>query len=227
MKLANRLIPVLNSKARDINAGLVAYYKFNGNGNDEINALNASLFNVTYAPSQSGQAVKFSGANNCYGSISHSQLFDFNDFSISLWIKPSVSDLGTGIKGLVDKAPTTTATVVRPFWVALSNGKISFSMGNGSINEILLSNLDIVADVWVNVNCVASGSTAAIYINGSLDNTKSLAISRATNSNDINLGRLTSASTSDRYYSGEIDNLRMYNRALQVNEVVSIYQNKL
>ena len=227
MKLANRLIPVLNRKARDINAGLVAYYKFNGNGNDEISALNASLFNVTYAASQSGQAVKFSGASNSYGSISHSQLFDFNDFSISLWIKPSVSDLGTGIKGLVDKAPTTTATVVRPFWVALSNGKISFSMGNGSINEILLSNLDIVADVWVNVNCVASGSTAAIYINGSLDNTKSLAISRATNSNDINLGRLTSASTSDRYYSGEIDNLRMYNRALQVNEVVSIYQNKL
>ena len=227
MKLANRLIPVLNSKARDINAGLVAYYKFNGNGNEDISALNASLFNVTYAASQSGQAVKFSGASNSYGYIAHNQLFDFNDFSISLWIKPTASDLDSGVKGLVDKASTTSATVVRPFWVALSNGKISFSMGDGSTNEILLSNFDIVADTWVNVNCVANGSTATIYINGSMDNTKTLAISRATNTNEINLGRLTSASTSDRYYSGEIDNLRMYNRALQVNEITSIYNNKL
>jgi len=66
--------------------GLVAYYKFNGNANDETESYNGTIFGgATFGNGKYGQALNLDGSND-YVIANNSKNINLNDFTVSAWI---------------------------------------------------------------------------------------------------------------------------------------------
>ena len=80
-------------QAQDLNDGLVAYYPFNGNADDESgNGNNGTVNGATLTTGRNGNtdgAYNFDGTDD-YINAGDRDDFDFgtSDFSFSLWVKP-------------------------------------------------------------------------------------------------------------------------------------------
>jgi len=85
------LVIVLISSSVNINNGLVAYYPFNGNANDESgNGNNGTVYGATLTQDRFGnidKAYYFNGINNFIEIIPNSLITSFGDFTLSAWIK--------------------------------------------------------------------------------------------------------------------------------------------
>lgn len=73
----------------DLVDGLVAYYPFDGNANDQSGNNNHGIENggIQYQPGVSGKAIKFDGVDDYIRVPSSSSLNPVNQLSISFWVK--------------------------------------------------------------------------------------------------------------------------------------------
>ena len=73
---------------------------------------------------------------------------------------------------------------------------------------------------WHYVVGVRDGSNLHMYVDGVLENTGSISDSDYSNNSPITIGAYNSG---DYYFSGSIDDVRIYNRALSEGEVKALY----
>src|SRR5204863_6495858 len=107
--------------------------------------------------------------------------------------------------------------------ICLGQGrKIEFQTGTSSTDYVLTTPMDIASNDWVHVACVADSvsGTKKIYLNGQLSTSTSWAAHAFANSGEpILLG----SSPSHPYFPGDEDEVRIYNRALSSDDIVTIY----
>jgi hypothetical protein len=82
---------------------------------------------------------------------------------------------------------------------------------------------DLFTDQWKHVVVIYSGQTVAVYINGVLSVTNEY-IEPVTYENIISFGG--GYAGGNYIYNGKIDDIAMYNRALSINEISSLYLNE-
>jgi hypothetical protein len=212
--------------------GLVAFYPFNGNANDESGGghngivsravLTADRFGVP------GRAYSFNGTNG-YIRVG-SMITGSQPFTWSVWFRPRFA------------ATNLWATIIcqggDPGWnmmspgleinptnhVMMYPGSMYFYTYTADIGEIVVSNPRSRWDTnsWYQavVTSDADGNRG-IYINGVCEGT-------ATNQpfgqqlGNFYIGGCVSYDL--RYFAGEIDDIRVYNRALPTSEVQQLYQ---
>lgn len=129
----------------DLNDGLVAYYPFNGNANDESgNGNNGNIFGATLSLDKNGtpnKAFSFNGINN-YIEVPSSESINMpanQNFSICFYYKPSsIGPLNGSFHGIIGKMfPTGGTTGPNNGWQIgrnLTSFKFSSRSGN-SANE--------------------------------------------------------------------------------------------
>jgi hypothetical protein len=184
-----------------------------GNGN------NGTVVGATWNPNgEVNGCLSFNGINN-YVQITNTIS---NDFSIAFWVK-TTQTAGTGQwwqgAGLVDGDATGVAN---DFGTALTGGKFAFGVGNP---DTTLVSTNLINDgAWH--QCVAtrvqSNGAIKLYVDGNLQatgigNTKSLTASAS-----LRFGQILSGGG---YFNGNLDEIKIYNRALGNNEVSSLYYN--
>jgi hypothetical protein len=217
------LIPAANSQIPT--NGLVAYYPFNGNANDSSgNGNNGSVYNISSDSDRFGQAGKsfhFNGVNSIV-TINDSTLFNFgtNDFSISLWTRTSVEQPGIY---LISK-------------YALPDGSPGYGVGTGDFTDpyaFLTIQSGTSRDVrgaipfndgmWHNIICVwQRNGRLTIFFDG--NNLASTDISSYSNGVVQNNAKLNIGGRANYpQFNGDIDDIRIYNRALNVTEIGSLY----
>ena len=211
--------------------GLVAYYPFNGNANDESgNGNNGTVNGATLTTDRFGKAnsaYSFNGTNN---SITlplnlNGALLNATKFSFSAFINAKKDGaLFSNWKAY----PLTN-----PFGVliGISGKKLSSSnitgTGIGSKDTIPMNK-------WVHVATVFDGSQIGslkrmkLFINGvqvSTDSAAYAAISDNLGNTATNteIGRWYSQFGFIGYFGGLIDDMRIYNRALSNSEITSLY----
>ena len=141
----------------DLNDGLVAYYPFNGNANDESG--NNNHFTVLGAPNYvdgaKGQGIKFDGDDDC---VYRSTLKSSNGFTWSGWFQAEEDP--TYFVGL--GAPTFQYTPSLSF----IDGKISYSVfRNGSVSYAS----DSPRNFWTHIAiAVENDGTKYLFVNGDL-----------------------------------------------------------
>ncbi len=209
-----------NGTVDDLNTfgiGLVGHWAFNGDLNDRTdNANNGSApSGTTYTTGIDGMpngAFQFGGGR--YVVVPHNAAYNFGtgDFTYSVWLNwgstsyGSVIDknnYGNGIFGLncfVDY-PSAGNFMGRPGELAAGTG-----LGNNT---------------WHHVVMTRTGTTMRIYLNGALSATTTIASTDLNNTSNIFIG--VHGSTSIQHYSGKMDNLRLYNRAITAQEVTDLY----
>ncbi len=180
-----------------------------GNGYD---ALAGSA--VTFAEGHTGESANFSGTDyssylNCQNS---SDLHFTEGLTISAWIKSSgQEDLWASIitKGL-------------QAWRLIRNNSgnsLSFHFNKAGGGEYQANGTIAVMDgQWHHVMAVYDGKSLSLYIDGELDT--SVAAGAVNSSNDpVYIGSRVN-NTHNRNWTGNIDDVRLYNTALSVNNLL-------
>ncbi len=194
--------------------GLVAYYPFNGNANDESgNGHNGTESGgVTYGDGVIGKAANFDGKDD-HIRVSNLNL-EFTDFTVSFWIFPLLlwdwaDPIGTDIWDQFQFHSTHDGSV----YVGVSGDD-----GNRFTPDEIPSNT-VVVNQWQIFTFILENRIGKFYKNGKLIATKRQGVPKkwtafllGSDTNPWNLIR------------GSIDDLRIYNRALSASEIQQLYQ---
>jgi hypothetical protein len=104
------------------------------------------------------------------------------------------------------------------------NGKLAL-LSDRSCNWAYASSTASVAlNAWQHIAAVYDGSRVKYYINGALKDDKAWGGMGQTNTGTLEIGR--QQSTAPGYFTGNIDELRVYNRALSAGELWMHYQSE-
>ncbi|MEM9905138.1 MAG: LamG-like jellyroll fold domain-containing protein, partial [Cyanobacteria bacterium P01_D01_bin.44] len=106
-----------------------------------------------------------------------------------------------------------------------ADGRLSFTanynIGNGNNGGEWLSNTTLTTNQWHHIAATYDGNAVRFYIDGQLDsNVVYTDITFATTSQSLILG----ADLTGSYFDGEIDDARVYNRALSGEEIAELTQ---
>jgi len=171
-----------------------------GNGN------NGTLQNMSGAnySSANGGYLDFDGASD-YVTLPFNT--EYTNISIDVW---ATRDQLNAYNSIMGKYGSSAGYEL----IFNNSGGVRFHTSNQSID----STTSLSADVWYHIVGTYDGSTARIYINGSLDASGST--SRNTNTVNWRIGR---SAWGGNYHNGKISNIRLYNKALTASEVLQNY----
>jgi hypothetical protein len=172
-----------------------------------------------FAAGKHGNGLSFDGVND-YLTAPNSPSLDIsgNELTLSMWIDPTGS---TGDQVVLGKH--WNATMTSPYYqygLELdSNGRVPvFQIGTGSGVQAVSMGSALAVNQWSHLAVVFNGSTAAFYVNGALVATRNLASGITARGNPLRIG--ADAST-QQFYKGLLDDVRLYGRALTPAEVQS------
>ncbi|RLD25902.1 MAG: hypothetical protein DRI75_12645, partial [Bacteroidetes bacterium] len=133
------------------------------------------------------------------------------DFTISAWIKRGASSANTSILSKRDAAYTEGYD-----YKITSTGRFEMSWKNGT-TQTITSDVVIPQDEWHQVAIIYSGGTANLYIDGVLDKTAALTAPVATTQSFYIAA--AGKNTPTAYYEGNIDEVRVWNTALTLDQL--------
>lgn len=218
--------------------GLVAYYPFNGNANDESsNSNNGTVNGATLTADRFGNstsAYDFDGTDDNISVIDNS-LWDFNDgdFAISVWMKPddTVGDpsvayrlVSAGMQFSSDTLWTLGYGNQSSAWPGGTGVRQNFGyFSNSSFANYASSVVIINGGSWYHVVLVRNGNTLYYYHNNVQVGTSSYDLT-TTASGDLCIGARDGGPIGlMEYHKGAIDDVRIYSRALSSSEINTIY----
>ena len=197
-------------------AGLQASYGFD-NGPLGTMALDSSgnYRTATLAGATWSASGRFAGAVSFSGSSSEVDppplgTFYKTGFTLEAWVYRQTSKLDTGIVG------SWSGSQGGPMiWIDHINGDYRLTLGS-SLSTYLDSGQVAAVGRWQHVAATYDGSTARIYLDGTLAATSTFT-GNVGDSNSWRIGAYGSAAGG--FFQGLIDNVRIYGRALSANEV--------
>lgn len=178
---------------------------------------------ATFAAGKTGNAVSLDGSTG-YVSLPDSIVADIADFTIAAWVYwngnagkswTRIFDFGAGTGRYMFLTPKSSTGVMR-FGIAV-NGM----HGERGIN----GNAALPTGQWAHVAVTLSAATATLYLNGAVIGSASDVIFtpwRLGPTAQNWIGR--SQYTTDPYFSGLIDEFRIYGGAMPADQVVALYR---
>ena len=141
-------------------------------------------------------------------------------FSVSVWINPSVSAAGKTILGAYGYTPG-----VNYGWtIYYNNGLIRFLSYSSNGNMDFSSNTSLSLNSWSHVVVTYDSTSCIIYVNGSNDGSASTPGDRTyTSSHPYVLGAGDDGGTIVGYITAKLDQVRIFNKAISLNEVTTLY----
>lgn len=208
--------------ANPINNGLIACYPFNGNTQDQSGFNNhGTNYGATLTTDRFGNsnsAYSFDGSSYILVPNSPSLSSPSSSITIAFWANTSAWSpwFGVNYGSVLSKSNSATTCHYRISLIGtgisgIINDKIwDFFIGTNSLNN------------WDFFVVTINGSTLNYYKNGVLigQNSSPSAFLLSTN-NPLYIGKDDPGFTD--YYTGKIDDIRIYNRTLSYNEVISLY----
>jgi len=195
--------------------GLVAWYPFNGNANDESgNAFHGEINGALLTADrflEPNSAYSFSG--NCQDRIDMlvPEMTENTSFSVSFWAKRN----GTGCYN-------------PRMWEFYGGSRTTQCGWFNDWDSITFSGFPIVGanlenEIWYHFALTNTGDTWEAYFNGEFNNLK--VDSTVINSPDLAIGRMNHPAWDS--FNGEIDDFAIWNRALSAEEVLALYNAQL
>lgn len=198
--------------------GLIAYYPFNGNTNDESGKGNNGVNNGASSTADRfnvySKAFSFNSSNS-YISVPHNSILQpTTGLTVSSWFQIFNSYDGGIILG--------KGTENMSGWYGLkydsSSQTIDFEI-NFSDNTLSKVSVFVSNGGWINVIGTFDGSNMRIYYNGIQANLISVSNNLGANLEDLRIGN----NIDGNQFYGNIDDIRIYDRALNSNEIQQLY----
>ncbi len=200
-------------------SGLVAAYGFNeGTGTRAADAsgnnLAGTVSNATWAVGRFGGALKFSGQSTSRVTVASSPLLQFSTaFTLEAWVNPQVAQQSEPTL-IAKEIPGNLQYVL--YAKGLGVGPNVYTLSGGNYQTAAAAST-IPANTWTHLAATYNGNTLSIYVNGVLTSSNTVSGSLATGSGSLRIGN--NAIFGSEGYSGLIDEVRIYNRALSAAEI--------
>ncbi len=208
--------------------GLVGYWPFCGNANDASgNTNNGTVNGATLTTDRFGNANSaYSFDGNDWIGVSHNPSFNLpgnGDFSFSAWIQTSNAVTEETIiskgHGGGQNQPDVYIFSKIGSQIGLELASVPNAFWNYSANTISVNNWNSVVAIYNSVN-----NQVKFYINGVLGAVSSYPL-LPTSNNDLNqlfFGK-QGYGCNCNFFSGKIDDIAIYNRALTASEIQQLY----
>jgi hypothetical protein len=208
--------------------GLIAYYPFNGNVNDESgngnHGTNHGAILTTDRKGNANSAYVFDGIAN-YISVSNDvYLCPTSAMTLSAWVyADDLNNRHVVVDKRINFNQSPWDSYILCADVATSSQCWMCSLSTNSNQLTVKSPTTTVANTWYHLVLLYDGSKESLYVNGELKNTitKSGTISYS----DMSLFIGTTA-LNDNFMKGKIDDIRIYDRALSILEIQALYNDK-
>ena len=208
-------------KSGDLSNGLVGYWTFDGADISGTTALdksgqgnNGTITGATKKTGKLGQGLKFNGSSDKVLVSYNASLNLPTVITISAWIN---------IKSLA-----TSATIVAKgsnYLLQLNDAsldELTFAFYTGGWREVTTQDLNLQTNTWYHVAVVFDEATNTVYFyaNGALNSSPAQTNDMPNaDASDLMIG----TNSSNEYFNGIIDDVRIYNRALSADEVKRLY----
>lgn len=208
--------------------GLVGYWPFNGNANDESgNGINGTVNGAVLTTDRFGVVDKSYSFSNDDITVNMQNSFFSTDFSISTWV-------------LLDNFNNTY-----PTFVTQQNRYLCLQFANTVnppvVNFYFLNNFQIpgqqvedghvnggaiTLNTWFNVVIVNYNKINKLYINGVFvsSSTSPSVLQGLGLGNYLRFGNGVDLDLPDAEFNGKLDDIGIWNRALTQDEIISLYQ---
>jgi len=226
---ATRPSPINTSRTDRLTDGLVGFWSMNGqdvdlsdsaaevkdttsNGNDGDAKNGASP-----AIGKLGQGFGFDGEDD-YIAVADSNSLDIKDaITVSAWVK--YSSLNKWDRILGKRGSTRSYSLGRDN----NTNEYSFALKlESGDRKGITSNTKITTNQWRHIVGVWNGSTMKLYVDGTKESVRSFAGTLISNASNLNIGR--NGDDGGYELDGDIDNVRIYDRALSGDEVEKLYR---
>ena len=235
VKLIVAIVFVSNVMAQNIPSyvpkdGLVGWWPFNGNANDESgNGNDGTVNGATLTVDRNGKvnsAYNFEGLNNYIDLLSLNSSKIDGDFTISSWIK---------IKSFSSLYPQI---------INGENNYVAIHLGGtGYLNQLEMfkklifyyspgpnhtkSNNELNLNTYYYITSIRKADSISLYINGLKQNASNFNNSKLATGKHIRIGSYSVSVNSDYNrgdFDGQIDDICIFNRALTEQEIKQLYE---
>jgi hypothetical protein len=200
-------------------SSLVAYYKLNGNANDEL-----GKYNGTWSGTAAYDSGKFDKAGNFDGkSYIDLGTKDFHNLinttsTFSVWVK--ISKYPSNSCGFLTGLGTDSSLGKWDYYFNIdNNGHIDVALESGNTDYHFTSSTKLTLGQWNYITIAFENKNIKIYLNGSLIDT----FTGGFGDINTNVNDFIATSNSDVSFIGFIDQIRIFNRALTQDEVRKLY----
>ncbi|THB69051.1 MAG: hypothetical protein D6B27_01075 [Gammaproteobacteria bacterium] len=195
-----------------VDDSVTGYWSFDAVADNEVPDLSGNSNNGTIngteiiAEGMSGSAISFNGENSVDLGVSRFGIEETSEYSISIWFKPEQTFAGH----LIRRGP-----YVYPYRIYANAGRVSSTVRTTGTNY-LHANTWPDAETWYHCLVTYKDGEHRIYINGVLD------------SSDADTGAPNFygnySTMLGEGYSGLIDEVKIFNKSLNQEEVTAVYQ---
>lgn len=215
-------------------ASLTAFYPLNGNINDAgpSKLISTPVGTVTFNADRNNAAARTGVFNTTGGFVvpdNNAMNFGSGDYSVSVWIKTSLSSSGMVWQESGGKGSGDNQTWVRILGSAtnLTSFSTEDAAGGSTINLTAAANGSVATTndgVWHHIVTTRQGLVTTIYIDGTkvAERTSTNGIKVTSNEGAFKVGMQENTSGYLNRFNGMIDDLIIYKKALSQAEVIAL-----
>jgi hypothetical protein len=216
--------------------GLVGWWPFNGNANDESgNGNNGTVNGATLSTDRFGQpskAYSFDGVDDYIDILNNSSFDNLNEITISSWIyinawcSPNVN--GVEFFPMIIQYSTSPQPSYGKFGIQLTKSNLNYFYFNSKNYDFSQGNPNFwSSNQWVQIVVTAENGFGNWYVNGiNVCNTAGASFGTSLNGLNLMFGR-QSPDLNSLFANGKIDDIGIWNRALTACEIADLYNSQL
>ncbi len=198
--------------------GLVAAYSMNiGSGtavaDTSGNNNNGTVANGTWAAGQFGNALVFNGTSTLVSVPDTASLDLTTGVTMEAWVYPTVQP--TGWRAIIVKEQPGNVLYYLHAGSSSANSPAT-GVFVGGAERSLVGGTRLAANTWVHLASTYDGANQRLYINGVQVSTRAQTGAISTSTSPLRIG---GNSVFGEYFTGRIDEVRIYNRALTAAEI--------
>ncbi|HEX7278699.1 MAG TPA: LamG-like jellyroll fold domain-containing protein [Solirubrobacterales bacterium] len=199
--------------------GLVLAYGFEETTGPTVNDVSAANNDGTIngatgtASGKFGRALSFDGTNDRVDVPDAASLDLSNAMTLSAWVRPAAN---TGWRAVLFKERGTTS-MAYALYGSNSGGKPTAENFTGAVNAVPAPSA-LALNTWAHVAATYDGATLRYFVNGAQVASKAVTGAMPNTANPLRIGG--NAVYGD-WFSGLIDEVRVYNRALNAAEITA------
>jgi chitodextrinase len=199
--------------------GLVAAYSFNGGSGSELadssgkgNAGTISGPSWTTA-GKNGGALTFDGVNDLVTVQDSASLDLTTAMTLEAWIRPTT---GTSWRTVVTKEQPNNLVYGLFANSDAAHPSSIVSIGSNPVQDIVRGSAALPASTWTHLATTYDGSQLRLFVNGSQVGSRAVTGVMASSNKPLQIG---GNKVWPEWFKGEIDDVRVYNRALNASEL--------
>lgn len=198
-------------------SGAVSWWAAENDGSDRFNRNNAVLQGDTvFVPGKVGQAFSFDGSGDFAQVVAASSLpVGASPRTVELWFRTPIDLTSQTESGLFQYGTASGGTMFGLITSGNAPGKLYFYGHSADLS----GTTTIAPNTWYHGAVTYDGTTVKIYINGQLENQAPIALNTVIDANGITIGQRALGS----FWTGQIDEPTLYDRALSDTEIAAIY----